>query len=149
MSETIKNELLIFALSQGAGVAAGVIFDFFRALRRCRGGHASVAASDIFFWLAEAALVFAAVYNFNSGQLRGYIFIGMAAGCGIYLLTLSRIMLFVFTHILRLFALTFKKTIALVLFLLKPFVFLSEKTLKVIKKIKIKGKKLQKQLKMY
>lgn len=150
MSDAVRNELFVFGISILTGVIAGIIFDFFRAVRRCgmgRGG--AVVLCDIFFWIGEAALVFAAAYNFNSGQIRFYIFIGIAMGIMLYLLTLSRIVLRILVWIYSALIFFCSKIKVLILFLLKPVLFLMRKIVYVSKNIRTRGKKLKKQLKMY
>lgn len=150
MSDAVRNELYIFGISILTGVAAGIIFDFFRAVRRCgRGRGGAVAFYDICFWISEAALVFSAAYNFNSGQIRFYIFIGMAVGATLYLLTLSRAVLMILVWFYSALFFCICKTKALILFLLKPVFFLMRKIVYVSKNIQLNGKKLKKQLKMY
>ena len=150
MSESVKNELFVFGISLLTGLLAGLLFDFFRAMRRMgEKSGARVMAEDIFLWISEACLVFAAIYSFNSGQVRFYFFLGMGIGFVLYLLTVSFIFIKLWVFLYKILHFLCQKTLLLCRFLLKPIMFLTKFTQKIFLKIKKRGKKLKKQLKMY
>ena len=150
MSEAVKNELFVFGVSLLTGLLAGMIFDFFRVMRRMgEKSGARVMAEDIFLWIGEACLVFAAIYSFNSGQIRFYFFLGMAIGFVLYLLTVSFLIIKLWMFLYKILHFLCQKTFLLCRFLLKPVLFLTGISQKIFKKIIKRGKKLKKQLKMY
>lgn len=95
------------------GAAEGLLFDLFRIVRKntCKS-FLAVGVSDIIYWLLAAFLFAAAVINFTDGELRGYIFIGIALGLIFYFLAFSRMIIIIFmtfiSIILKIFKLIFK-----------------------------------------
>ena len=150
MSETVRNELFVFLTSLLTGLSAGLIFDFFRAMRRMgEKSGAKVMLEDIFLWISEACLVFVSIYSFNSGQLRFYFFVGMGIGFVLYLLTVSFLFIKFWVFLYKILHFLFQKMFFLCRFLFKPVTFLTKYAQKILIKVKKRGKKLKKQLKMY
>jgi len=147
MSEAVKAELWLFLVSIVTGVATGVVFDFFRAMRRIREeGGRLVYIEDILFWLCEAALIFSVLYNFNYGQPRFYFFIGLASGAAIYLLTVSSAVIFV----LEKAGVLIKLLLSFVIKILKSvFRIFIKPVMFVAGAAKKSSAKLKKRLKMY
>ena len=154
MNNYISDELSFFIASLVAGVTGGIIFDFFRSVRKGREEKkVLIAAEDILMWISEAMLIFYVVYKYNSGGLRFYFFLGFAAGFVLYILTVSKTIVFLLYNIRIIIegivgtVLRFFKKICLCL--LKPIKFFMDLSAKCVKKLIIKSKKLKKQLKMY
>jgi len=152
MNDAIIGELYFFGVSILSGAVAAVIFDFFRALRKTGEGK-KVALEDILFWLCEAILIFYVLYKFNSGGVRFYFFIGIAAGLVIYFFTASKYVVKIFSALLYVIKIVmvkifvfFQRFFALIS---RPIVFFLKKTGNIFKKIHSKSKKIKKQLKMY
>lgn len=72
------------------GGATGIVFDAFRALRRCiKSGSGVIAAQDLLLWLLELVIVYYTVFKVNNAEIRGYEAIALALGAIIYFITLS------------------------------------------------------------
>ena len=154
MGITVSGEVCVFAASFLFGAAGGVLFDAFRALRRrVKSGTALVALEDILFWLLLSGLVFAFLYRVNNGQPRLFIFAGIALGSVLYLLTVSRYVIFLLSGIFGFFCKIFgflRKIIMLPLRILAVLLSkINKKAGKILCKLKNDLKKIKKVAKMY
>lgn len=93
----------VYGLIGIAAAAAGIscFFDVLRAVRAATGIPSAV--TDALFWIAAAGGMAAALMYFCSGELRGYIIAGAAAGSVLYFFTISRPAFAVFTVIFKFF----------------------------------------------
>ena len=66
---------------------------------------------DVIYWMAAALVVFRVLYASNNGEVRAYVFIGLAIGIVIYYLLLSRIVIVIVKWLIR----AVRKLIAFVL----------------------------------
>lgn len=111
----VAEQVYIFLSTLLIGAIMGVIFDFFRALRR-KGNTKNIIVylQDIVFWLIVAIIIITSSFILNNGELRGYMLIGYLLGALLYMLTLS-------SYIKSMFSLTFNLLENAAKFLLKPF----------------------------
>lgn len=73
------------------GIVIGIIFDFFRILRKSfLTGNIVTAIEDIIFWILTGGIILYTVFVFNNGIIRGYMFLGVFCGILIYLVTFSK-----------------------------------------------------------
>jgi hypothetical protein len=80
-----------------AGAAVGLIFDFYRSLRKWMGwGRFATYSGDILFSLAVLALLFRFFLRANALDLRFYIIWGSVLGLFIYNRIFSRLALWLF-----------------------------------------------------
>jgi len=122
MEVSTSQQLYVFLVMIAAGAGVGMLFDIFRVWRRIvRPGRVSTGVSDIVFWAAVGAGVFSVIYNVNSGELRGFEFIGLLIGALAYFLMLSRICLIIFNGIAHILA---KITLLILKIVLTPLAFL-------------------------
>ena len=78
---------LIFALN---GIFIGVLFDFFRILRKSfKTANWIINIEDISFWILTGLSIIYCMYNFSDGSLRFFMFLGLGLGLLLYMLTLS------------------------------------------------------------
>ena len=117
------------------GLVVAFIFDLFRVLRKTfKTNNIVTYLEDILFWLITGFLIMVAVFTFNNGELRIYLFIGLLLGIIIYILLLSKIINSILLKIL----LPFKKIISSFLLVFKKiYDFIINK----IKKCKNKSKR--------
>lgn len=92
------NQLMCAAVSAGAGVGLGLLYDVFRTARRRVRGRAVAVITDILFCMAACLTVFLVGYTFGRGRTRGYMAAGACLGAAVYFLLLS-------TAVLRLLSL--------------------------------------------
>lgn len=89
----------MISLFLGAGM--GFVYDWLRCLRRViPHNNVFIALEDIIFWLFWTYVIIDSIHQYNYGSLRGYVFVGIAAGAVIYLTTISCLLMFVISHIL-------------------------------------------------
>lgn len=90
----IVEQVYIFLYAILAGAVAAFLYDFLRIKRRAvKTSVIFVGLEDILYWLIVAVLLFITVYNSNSGQMRGFIFIGNIIGVILYESLLSSIII--------------------------------------------------------
>lgn len=84
------QQLYAFGMTIVAGMAAGVVFDLYRMVRRgLRPRGTGAWLTDLLFWLVVTPVVFALLLLGNWGELRFYVFLGLAAGGVLYFGLLS------------------------------------------------------------
>ena len=94
MSEQVYNQISCLLLFILIGILIGLIFDFFRILRRSFKTNTIITAiEDILFWLISGFILLFAVFILNNGEIRLYMFFSLIFGLYIYLVTLSKILI--------------------------------------------------------
>ena len=82
--------MFVFVCMVLCGAATGVVFDLFRALRRCiKAGSGVIAAQDLMLWLAELMIVYYTSFKVNNAHIRGYEIIALIIGAVLYFVTVS------------------------------------------------------------
>lgn len=116
------QELYVFFGTLLGGAAAGLLFDIFRIWRKnFKTTAVLVWVQDILFWIGLAAIVYATIFITNSAQVRWYEFAGIGLGFGLYLLTLSRLIVGVSSLVISVVKRVLLFLLKIVLF---PFVLL-------------------------
>lgn len=117
----VAEQVYIFLCSVLIGAIMGVVFDFFRALRR-NGNTKNIIVylQDIVFWFIVAIIIITSSFILNNGELRGYMLIGYVLGALLYMLILSKYIKGTFMIIMDFLDNGLK-------FLLKPFIKILEK----------------------
>ena len=78
---------LVFALN---GIFIGILFDFFRILRKSfKTVNFITNIEDILFWILTGLSIIYCMYNFSGGTLRFFMLLGLILGILLYMLTLS------------------------------------------------------------
>lgn len=99
MAQNQAYSFLVFSLT---GVTIGVLFDFFRILRRTiKTSNIITYIEDVLFWILTGLLVLYNIWYFNNGEIRVYMFLGIILGVLIYMSTLSNILIQIFSKILQ------------------------------------------------
>lgn len=113
------------------GLLIGIVFDIFRILRKSfKTIDILTYVEDILFWLISGGITLYFVFNFNNGELRSYIFIGLIIGVILYMLLLSKRFIKINTKLL----LIIKNIIIKILFPIKKMlIIILETTKKIIK----------------
>ena len=145
MSAGLNEQLWIFLLMLIYGAAASAVFDILRSIYRIfKPSSVTVGIGDILFWLIISVLTFFAIFISNNGQIRLFEFFAMIMGSIIYFLTLSKVIILMFSAVffcLKQFFLSFLKFfLTIVRFLykmvLRVFVGIFMPIFRLIKKIK-------------
>jgi spore cortex biosynthesis protein YabQ len=90
----IVEQVYVFLYAIIGGAIAAFFYDILRIKRRAvKTNVLLVGLEDIIYWLAAAVFLFITVYKSNSGEMRGYIFIGNLIGVMLYESLLSKIVI--------------------------------------------------------
>ena len=93
-----QNQAYLFLVFSLTGIVIGILFDFFRILRRSiKTSNIVTYIQDILFWILAGIIVLYSIWYFNNGELRTYVFLGLIIGVLIYMTTLSNIIVKIFT----------------------------------------------------
>lgn len=96
ISVTVTEQVTVLLWAVAAGVAMGVYYDLFRAIRiifNCK--RVSVIAQDMFFWLTSAVAVFFISITVNCGYLRIYFVLAVLLSWLLYFVTLGHMTMFI------------------------------------------------------
>ena len=87
----MENQAYIFLIFILNGFLIGLLFDIFRILRKSfKTKDIITYGQDILFWLISGGIILYSIFKFNNGEIRGFIFIGIAIGALIYMLLFSK-----------------------------------------------------------
>ena len=153
------NQAYLFLIFVLDGFIIGLLFDFFRILRKTfKTSDIITYIQDILFWILTGLVVLYSIFIFNNGEMRIYIFLGILIGIVLYILLLSKyiikINVFIINKIkwfvsiiLRIIFMPFKFIFNILKkSLLKPisFIFINIKKdmYKITKKMTIKNKNI-------
>ncbi len=97
-----NSQAMLFLLFALDGVIIGILFDFFRILRRSFStGSILTAIEDILFWVSSGIILLYSIFVYNNGAIRGYMFLGVLCGATLYMITLSKLFIKVNVSILN------------------------------------------------
>lgn len=89
--DNTTNQLYVFTIFIITGILTGVLFDIFRIFRKSfLTPDWLTRIEDILFWLLTGLLILYTIFNFNNGEIRFYLFLGIVLGIAIYLSTFSK-----------------------------------------------------------
>jgi len=79
------------------GLVTGLLFDIYRRVRNLISpGPYLTALGDLCFWCLIAVITFVSLLNVSSGQVRGYVFMGIGAGLAFYMHFISHHVIWAF-----------------------------------------------------
>lgn len=100
-AETI-NQAYIFIVFILSGICIGLLFDFFRILRRSFPTNDFFTyLEDMIFWILSGILLLYFLFIFNNGNLRMYLFLAITIGIFGYMTLLSKRVVKVSVAIIR------------------------------------------------
>lgn len=86
----ITNQSYLFLIFCINGIIIGLLFDFFRILRRSFKTHDIVTyIQDVLFWILTGVILLYSIFTFNNGEIRLFMFLGIALGIIFYMLCIS------------------------------------------------------------
>ncbi len=86
------------------GIIFGLIYDFFRSLRKCKPHTIlSVFIEDILYFLVLSVITFIFLLAITNGQVRAYALIGILLGFLLFIFTLSKYYIIALCFILEQF----------------------------------------------
>lgn len=107
-----ENQAYLFLTFSFTGIIIGVLFDFFRILRRTiKTSNIATYIEDVLFWVLTGFLILYNIMYFNSGEIRIYMFLAIILGVLIYMFTLSNILIKIFSKILKVIIITLETPI--------------------------------------
>lgn len=97
MAGNQANLFIIFSL---VGIIIGLLFDIFRVLRKVfKTKDILTYIEDILFWILTGIIIIYSMYRFCDGELRFFMIVGIIFGSIIYILSISKYIIFFFTSI--------------------------------------------------
>lgn len=157
MDNTVISQLYSFLAYIISGVLISVFFDIFRVLRKSfKTSDLVTYIEDIIFWLATGMFLLYVIFKFNNGEIRAYIFLGIALGVTLYILLFSKYFIKINTKIINILKDIICKLFNIIIYpikllrkaMLKPISFIiinirksTKKFFGILSNIKIKGKK--------
>ncbi len=94
MSEQVYNQISCLLLFILIGILIGLIFDFFRILRKSFKTNVIITTiQDILFWLITGFILLFSIFILNDGAIRLYMFFSLFFGIYLYLVTFSKIII--------------------------------------------------------
>lgn len=128
----IINQAYLFLIFILNGIIIGLLFDFFRILRRSfKTNNIITYIEDILFWILTGIILLYSIFTFNNGQIRLYLILGVMIGIISYILTISSILININVKIIKFIKKIIHKIISIILI---PFNIIC----KIIKKILFK-----------
>lgn len=95
MAELIYDEMSLFLVCLLLGASLALVYDGIRIFRLLFSHKDFIVdIEDLIYWIFTAWTVFKTLFYYNQGMLRGYAFLGMFLGMLLYVLTISRLLLF-------------------------------------------------------
>lgn len=93
----IYSQEQIFIFFFIIGIILGVVFDFFRVIRKSfKISDFSTLIQDIVFLIFSGTLIITSIIKLNGGEVRLFLFFGIFFGTLIYLLTISDLCVIIF-----------------------------------------------------
>ncbi len=127
----INNQALLFCVFIINGLLIGLLFDFFRILRKSfKTSDIITYIEDILFWILTGIILLYSIFTFNNGEIRFYMFLGVILGCIIYMLLFSRYIVNTITKIVLFFKKIIIKIINIIIYPLKTLIKMLNKILK-------------------
>lgn len=128
----ITNQAYLFLIFTVNGIIIGLLFDFFRILRKTIETKDFVTyIEDFIFWILTGIIILYSIFTFNNGEVRFYMFLAILLGVITYLVFVSKYVIKINVTII-----TFLKKVILkiVYFVSIPFLFI----IKILKKLLMK-----------
>ena len=120
----IMNQVYLFFIFIANGVLIGILFDFFRILRKSfKTSDIVTYIEDFLFWILTGFSILYFMFVFNNGEIRLFMFLGIAVGITLYMLIFSSFFIKVNVTIITFFK---KVIIKIFKFLLIPFKFIKK-----------------------
>ena len=126
----IISQVYLFLIFIVNGILIGILFDFFRILRKSfKTKDIITYIEDLLFWILAGTSILYFIFVYNNGEIRLFMFLGIAIGLVLYMLIFSSLFIKINVSII-----TFLKNIFIKIFtiILIPFKFLKKMFFKPI-----------------
>ena len=117
----IYTQLQLFFIFLINGLLIGLLFDFFRILRKAiKTADFITYIEDVLFWILTGLIILYSIFTYNNGEIRLFMFLAIILGILIYLIFISKIILSISLNIINIV----KKIFSIVFHIIKiPFQF--------------------------
>ena len=86
----VTNQAYLFLIFTINGIFIGVLFDFFRILRKAIKTKDFVTyIQDCLFWILTGLIILYSIFTFNNGEIRLFLFLAIIIGVILYMLIAS------------------------------------------------------------
>ena len=86
----VANQAYLFLIFTFDGIIIGMLFDFFRILRKTINTKDFVTyIQDFIFWILTGLIILYSIFTFNNGEIRIFLFIAIIIGIILYILIAS------------------------------------------------------------
>ena len=86
----IENQAYLFGIFIINGILIGLLFDFFRILRKSFKTNDFITyLEDILFWILAGIILLYSIFIFNNGEIRLFMFLAVLLGIIIYIMSIS------------------------------------------------------------
>ncbi len=90
----IYTQLQLFFIFLINGLLIGLLFDFFRILRKAiKTADFITYIEDALFWILTGLIILYSIFTYNNGEIRLFMFFAIILGILIYLIFISKIIL--------------------------------------------------------
>ncbi len=98
----IYTQLELFFIFIISGFVIGLLFDFFRILRKTiKTADFVTYVEDILFWILTGFIILYSVFKYNNGEIRIFMFLAIIIGMLLYLTLISKYLLIISTTIIN------------------------------------------------
>ena len=126
----IMNQVYLFLIFIANGIIIGILFDFFRILRKSfKTSDFITYFEDLLFWILTGFSILYFIFVFNNGEIRLFMFLGIAVGITLYMLIFSSLFIKINVTIITFFKKIFIKVFEIILI---PFKFIKKMFFKPI-----------------
>lgn len=128
----INNQALLFLIFSLNGVIIGLLFDFFRILRKSfKTSNLVTYFQDVLFWILTGISIIYFMYNFSDGTIRLFMIIGLIMGFMLYIFTISAYIIKILVFTIELIKLFIIRIIKIIYIPIKFINVLFHKTIKI------------------
>lgn len=125
----IENQACLFGIFIINGILIGLLFDFFRILRKSFKTNDFITyVEDVLFWILAGIILLYSIFVFNDGEIRLFMFLAVLIGIIIYILSISSYIIKINVKIINFFKMIIIKIFKIISI---PFTYI----IKILRKI--------------
>lgn len=99
----VTNQAYLFLIFIINGIVIGILFDFFRILRKSfKTSDIITYIEDLLFWILTGIILLYSIFTFNNGEIRLFMFLAIGIGVITYILLFSTYVIKVNVAIIKL-----------------------------------------------
>ena len=116
----IHTQLHLFLIFVINGILIGLLFDFFRILRKAiKTSDFITYIEDALFWILTGFIILYSIFIYNNGEIRLFMFLAIAIGITFYMLVFSKFFIRINVHIISFFKMIIIKILEIIFIPLK------------------------------